>query len=73
MFGGSNQRNLVNAFDTGIARSWKVEEGLEQNVKWSVSLGSKAGIGPVISGGRIFVATNNGKRAIRGSRATKAW
>ena len=35
------------------------EDGTSKNVKWSQPLGSKAYGGPIVSGGKIFVGTNN--------------
>jgi outer membrane protein assembly factor BamB len=57
MFGGSLQRNMVNTFEKNIASDWDVEAG--KNIKWTTKLGSRAYGGPVISGGKIFVGTNN--------------
>jgi outer membrane protein assembly factor BamB len=59
MFGGTVSRNLVNLVDTSIATTWSVKKGSEKNIKWSAQLGSKAYGGPVISGGKIFIGTNN--------------
>jgi outer membrane protein assembly factor BamB len=71
MFGGSISRNLVNLTETGIPTDWAVAKGKEKNVKWSVPLGSKAYGGPVISGGKIFVGTNNDRprdKEVRGDK-----
>jgi outer membrane protein assembly factor BamB len=59
MFGGSPGRNMVNLTDHNIPTDWSVAEGKQQNVKWSAKLGDKAYGGPVVSGGKVFVATNN--------------
>jgi outer membrane protein assembly factor BamB len=59
MFGGSLQRNLVNLVETGMPTDWSTAEGEQKNIKWSAKLGSKAYGGPVISGGKIFIGTNN--------------
>jgi outer membrane protein assembly factor BamB len=59
LFGGSPQRNMVNTFDKNIPTEWSVEDGNLKNVKWTVKLGSKSYGGPVISGGKVFVGTNN--------------
>jgi outer membrane protein assembly factor BamB len=58
MFGGSLQRNMVNTFEKNIPTDWDVESG--KNIKWAAKLGSRAYGGPVISGGKVFVGTNNG-------------
>jgi outer membrane protein assembly factor BamB len=59
LFGGTVSRNLVNLVDKNIPMTWNLKEGAEKNVKWSAALGSKAYGGPIISGGKIFVGTNN--------------
>jgi outer membrane protein assembly factor BamB len=61
MFGGSPSRNMVNPHVKGLPTKWSVDEGDVQNVLWSADLGSKAYGGPVISGGKVFVGTNNQK------------
>jgi outer membrane protein assembly factor BamB len=59
MFGGTRSRNLVNLDDTRIPTNWSVKKGAEKNIKWSAQLGTKANRQPVISGGKIFIGTNN--------------
>jgi outer membrane protein assembly factor BamB len=59
LFGGSVNRNLVNLFEKNIPTTWSFRGGAEKNLKWSVPLGSKAYGGPIISGGKIFLGTNN--------------
>src|SRR5262249_53670037 len=61
LFGGTNQRNMVNTIDKNVPTEWSVDKGQEKNIKWIADLGSKAYGGPVISGGKIFIGTNNGK------------
>lgn len=61
MFGGTVNRNLVNTFDKDVPTDFSVEEGSQKHVKWTAALGSKAYGGPVISGGKVFVGTNNKK------------
>ena len=56
-WGGSPDRNMVNAEETGIVSDWDVVEG--RNVKWSADLGSQSYGNPVIAGGKVFVGTNN--------------
>ncbi len=60
MFGGTNQRNMVNPLETHIPTAWSVEQDKPQNIKWSVALGTKTYNGVVIADGRIFIGTNNG-------------
>jgi outer membrane protein assembly factor BamB len=59
MFGGSITRDQVNLVETDIPTAWNIKAGAEKNVKWSVQLGTKAYGGPVVSGGKIFIGTNN--------------
>ena len=59
LFGGTVQRNLVNTFEHNIASDWDLAR--KKNLKWSADLGSKAYGGPIISGGKIFIGTNNSK------------
>jgi outer membrane protein assembly factor BamB len=59
LFGGSVSRNLVNLVEHDLPTTWSAEPGKEQNVKWSVELGSKAYGGPIVARGRILVGTNN--------------
>jgi outer membrane protein assembly factor BamB len=60
LFGGSLSRNLVNTVDRNIPQDFDVAKGKAGNIKWLAQLGSKAYGGPVISGGKIFIGTNNG-------------
>jgi outer membrane protein assembly factor BamB len=57
LFGGTVARNLVNLLDKNIPTDFDLEKG--KKVKWSADLGSKAYGGPVISGGKVFIGTNN--------------
>jgi outer membrane protein assembly factor BamB len=57
LFGGTVQRNMVNTFEKNVPTDWDLKTG--KNVKWVAELGSKAYGGPVISGGKIFIGTNN--------------
>src|SRR5262245_2604531 len=57
LFGGSVARNFVNLTDRNPPTDWDVAKGT--NVRWSVELGSKAYGGPIFSGGKIFIGTNN--------------
>ena len=59
LFGGTVQRNLVNLQEAGLPATWSIEQGKEKNLVWSVALGSKAYGGPVVSGGKIYIGTNN--------------
>ncbi len=57
MFGGSPSRNAVSA-EFGIPREWDLKT--KKNVKWVAPLGSQTYGTPVVAGGKIYVATNNG-------------
>src|SRR5438067_404873 len=59
LFGGSVGRNLENLFEKNMPLTWSLAPGAEKNIKWSQPLGTKAYGGPIISGGKIFVGTNN--------------
>jgi outer membrane protein assembly factor BamB len=53
-------RNLVNSADKGISLDFCLEEDKEKNVLWKARLGKMAAYGgPVVAGGKVFVATNN--------------
>jgi outer membrane protein assembly factor BamB len=59
LFGGSVARDLVNLVDKDIPITWDNRKASLKNIKWSVPLGSKAYGGPIVSGGKIFIGTNN--------------
>jgi outer membrane protein assembly factor BamB len=56
MWGGTPGRNMVGAMSNAPTR-WNVET--KENVKWVAPLGSHAYGNPVVSGGMVFVGTNN--------------
>ena len=57
MYGGHLQRNFANPVAKGLPDSWDIEDGT--NVAYSIQLGSRAYGGPVMSGGRLLIGTNN--------------
>ncbi len=57
MWGGTEQRNMINTVEKNIPDSWDVTTG--KNIKWVSQLGSQSFGNPVIAGGKIFVGTNN--------------
>jgi outer membrane protein assembly factor BamB len=71
LWGGSLQRNLVNLTEKNIATDWSSIEGKEKNILWSAQLGSKAYGGPIVSGGKIFVGTNNQRPRDKNIRGDK--
>jgi outer membrane protein assembly factor BamB len=59
MFGANAHRNLANPFERNIPGEWNVQEGKRKNIKWSAKLSTKAYGGPVVAGGKVYVATDN--------------
>jgi outer membrane protein assembly factor BamB len=56
MWGGTADRNFVSKM-TGAATEWDVKT--KKNIKWVADLGSQSYGNPVVSGGMVFVGTNN--------------
>jgi len=56
MWGGTPGRNMVGTM-SGAPTRWNVET--KENIKWVAPLGSHAYGNPVVSGGMVFVGTNN--------------
>jgi outer membrane protein assembly factor BamB len=56
MWGGTADRNMVSKM-TGLPTEWDVKT--KKNVKWVAQLGSQSYGNPVVSGGMVFVGTNN--------------
>jgi outer membrane protein assembly factor BamB len=72
MFAGSPERNMVNLVEKNLPTEWEPpskENPRGKNIKWVAKLGSRAYSGPVISGGKVFVGTNN--EAPRNPRDTR--
>jgi outer membrane protein assembly factor BamB len=61
MWGGSTSRNMFNAA-TGIDIEFEpnVDAAKGTNVLWTMALGSQTYGNPIVSGGKVFVGTNNG-------------
>jgi len=63
MFGGSLGRNMVNTFERNLPAEWELPDKKKnrsgKNIKWSQPLGSQSYGNPVVSGGKIFLGTNN--------------
>src|SRR5215467_7912579 len=55
MWGGTPDRNMVSS--QNVVSSWDVKTG--KNVKWVAELGSQSYGNPVVSGGQVYVGTNN--------------
>lgn len=56
MWGGTPDRNMVSNMK-GLPTTWDV--AAKRNVKWMAALGSQSYGNPVVSGGMVFVGTNN--------------
>ena len=56
MWGGTPDRNMVSNMK-GLPASWDV--ATKKNVQWVAALGSQTYGNPVVSGGKVFVGTNN--------------
>jgi outer membrane protein assembly factor BamB len=65
MFGGTVARNMVNTIDKNVADNFDPNG---PNVLWKAGLGSRAYGGPIISGGKVFVGTNNESATPRNKR-----
>src|SRR5687767_883120 len=56
MWGGTPDRNMVSSMK-GLPSEWDVKT--KKNVRWVAELGSQSYGNPVVSGGMVFVGTNN--------------
>jgi outer membrane protein assembly factor BamB len=56
MWGGTPDRNMVSSMK-GLPIDWDIKT--KKNVKWVAALGSQSYGNPVVSGGMVFVGTNN--------------
>ena len=56
MWGGTPDRNMISNMK-GMPTNWDVAK--KKNVKWVAALGSQTYGNPVVSGGMVFVGTNN--------------
>src|SRR5262245_62937966 len=56
MWGGTPDRNMVSNMK-GLPTSWDINK--KTNVKWVAELGSQSYGNPVVSGGLVFIGTNN--------------
>ncbi|HXG57047.1 MAG TPA: PQQ-binding-like beta-propeller repeat protein [Vicinamibacterales bacterium] len=56
MWGGTADRNMVSAMK-GVPTTWDLKT--KKNIKWVAELGSQSYGNPVVSGGYVFVGTNN--------------
>jgi outer membrane protein assembly factor BamB len=58
MLGGTPGRNMVSSAN-GLPARWDIAGG--ENIRWVAQLGSQTFGNPVVSGGKVFVGTNNGR------------
>lgn len=56
MYGGDPSRNMASDAK-GLPANWDPSDGT--NIKWTAALGTETYGGPVLSGGMVFVGTNN--------------
>ena len=56
MWGGTPDRNMVSSMK-GLPDSWDIAS--KKNVRWVAKLGSQTYGNPVVSGGQVYVGTNN--------------
>src|SRR5204863_9759602 len=57
-WGEAWSRNMVSA-ETGLPNSFDPKAG--RNIKWVAKLGTETHSSPVVSGGRVYIGTNNGE------------
>ncbi|MHC4798373.1 MAG: outer membrane protein assembly factor BamB family protein [Planctomycetota bacterium] len=58
MWGGRPERNML-AEASDLPIEWDIASG--RNVKWVAELGTQTFGNPVVSGGKVFIGTNNGR------------
>jgi outer membrane protein assembly factor BamB len=56
MWGGTPQRNMSSPAKN-LASTWDIQT--DKNIKWKASIGTTSYGNPVISGGKVFLGTNN--------------
>lgn len=70
MWGGRPDRNPVSA-EKNLPTAWKKDGGKSVEIAWAAALGTMTYSNPVVSGGRVFIGTNNGQprdAAVEGDR-----
>ena len=66
MLGGRPDRNMVSS-EKGLPVDWS-DGPARKNIKWVAELGDVTYGSPVISGGRVFIGTNNDEKGVREKR-----
>src|SRR5437763_779004 len=72
MFGGTPSRNMVNPAALGLPTEWDDMQEPHRNIRWTAALPYKAFGSPVVSGERVYVASNDNRPRdgkTKGSRA----
>lgn len=72
MSGGVPSRNGANHVEKNLPNDWNVTKGKEKNVKWTAQIGTRGYVSPTVAGGRVYLATNNGRPrdpAVKGAKA----
>lgn len=59
MLGGTLNRNMTSPNEKNITFDFSVTKGKEKNIKWTAELGKAGYGGLVVSGGKVFIGTNN--------------
>jgi outer membrane protein assembly factor BamB len=59
MLGGNMHRNMVDTRSKGLPVDWSIKKTGAKNILWRAELGSTTYGGVVVSGGKVFVGTNN--------------
>lgn len=68
MMGGRPDRNMVSN-EKGLPVEWEWKENApKKNIKWAAGLGDVTYGSPVVSGGRVFIGTNNDDPAVKQKR-----
>ena len=65
LFGIDASRNMIST-ETGLPAKWDPETG--ENIKWTAQLGSQTYTNPLITDGKVIIATNN--EALRNPKLT---
>jgi outer membrane protein assembly factor BamB len=59
LLGGTPFRNMTAPTAKGLVPVWSIKKNARQNILWSADLGTTTYGGVVVSGGKIFIGTNN--------------
>jgi len=59
LLGGTPFRNMTAPSAKGLPETWSIKKNARKNILWSAELGTTTYGAVVVSGGRIFIGTNN--------------